>query len=404
MSEASGAPAAQDSAQRPGAMRAEKTSSASGRRYVILLCLLFLLAGAGCFGYWWYFLRFEESTDDAYVAGNQVRVSPLVSGTVMEIFVDDTEGVGAGALLLRLDDTDARLAYDQARAALADAVRGCGSLMAESDRLASLVELRSVELARAQGDWDRREDRKTRLSVSDEEWSHARDNLAIARKALRVAEEDLRRQRLLLHDSPLHEQPQVLLAAEQLREAWLALRRCEIRSPVDGYVAKRSVQVGMRVTAGTPLMAVVPLDRLWVDANFKEVQLGRMRIGQPAKIKADMYGSSVIYAGRVAGFSAGTGSSFSLLPPENATGNWIKVVQRVPVRIEFEPEAFAARPLLVGLSCTVYVDVSDEGGSMRIAPSGADSESAPRFATSVPAYDMTEINREIREIIDANAE
>ena len=386
-------------------MRYAAKIARSGRvRLIGGLCLLFLLIGAAWLGYWLFFLRFEESTDDAYVAGNLVRISPLVSGSVKEILADNTQAVAAGQVLVRLDDTDAVLALERARSDLADAVRQVRSLMSESDRLAAVVTLRKKELDKAQGDLARRVNRKTAMSVSEEELSHARDNFAIARIALAVAEHGLQVNHTLLQDKPLQEQPQVLLRAQKLREAWLALKRCEIRSPVDGYVAKRSAQVGAYVTPGTPLMAVIPLGEVWVDANFKEVQLTRMRIGQPAVIEADIYGRSVKYKGEVLGFSAGTGSSFSLLPPENATGNWIKVVQRVPVKISLDKAELDKAPLLIGLSCTVHVKVGDSGGAMLspLPPRGA-ADNAPVYSTTALEYDLGEINREIEAIILDNA-
>ena len=384
--------------------RASRIARSGRIRLIGGLGLLFVLIGAAWFGYWLFFLRFEESTDDAYVAGNLVRVSPQVSGSVREILADNTQAVSTGQVLVRLDSTDAALALERARSDLADAVRQTRSLMSESDRLASVVELRKKELEKAKGDWARRINRKTAMSVSEEELSHARDNLEIARKALEVAEHSLRVNHMLLQDKPLREQPQVLLRVQKLREAWLAFKRCEIRSPANGYVAKRAAQVGAYVTPGTPLMSVIPLGEVWVDANFKEVQLKRMRIGQPVVIEADIYGRSVKYKGKVLGFSAGTGSAFSLLPPENATGNWIKVVQRVPVKIVLDKEELTNAPLLIGLSCTVHVRVSDSGGAMlHPLPSPDAVTGAPVYATTALEYDPGEINREIEEIILANA-
>ncbi len=367
------------------------------------ICLLFLLLGGGWAGYWVLFLRDIESTDDAYTAGNLVRVSPRVSGTVKDIYVDNTQMVREGQVLARLDDADARLALERARSSLADAVRQTQGMMRESERLAAVISLRRTELTRAEGDYDRRRDRKTALSVSAEELSHARDNVAQAAAALRIAEHALQANRALLLNTPLPEQPLVRLRAHQLREAWLNLQRCEIKSPASGQVAKRAVQVGAHANPGDPLMAVVPLDGVWVDANFKEVQIGRMRIGQKARVRADMYGSSVTYSGTVVGFSAGTGSSFSLLPPENATGNWIKVVQRIPVKIALDPGQLGNSPLLVGLSCSVSVDVRDAGGSM-LATSPGQGPETPVFSTEALDQNLESINQEIESIIASHSD
>jgi len=380
---------------------ASKTDTPQNSRMRLLsaFCALFLSVGLAAACYWFFFLRFEVSTDNAYVAGNLVRITPQVAGSVAAIMADTSQGVQAGQTLVRLDDTDARLALERARSALADTVRRTRSLVAESDRLASMLELRRKELAKARGNLERRQTSKQSMAVSDEDLHHARDNLAIAEAALRVAHNDMRRNRMLLQGTPLREQPPVLLEASRLREAWLAWKRCEIKSPVDGYVARRTVQVGMQVTPATPLMAVVPLAEVWVDANFKEQDLAHMRIGQPAVVRTDMYGGSVQYNGTVVGFSPGTGSSFSLLPPENATGNWIKVVQRVPVKIVLQQHALAKAPLLVGLSCSVQVDVSDHSGSMLGV---AVPQDAPVFKTDVLEYDLAEIDQEIDAIISGH--
>ncbi|MDR2075510.1 MAG: efflux RND transporter periplasmic adaptor subunit [Desulfovibrio sp.] len=363
------------------------------------LCLFFLLAGGAWLFYWIFFLAARESTDDAYVSGNQARISAQVTGTVKEIFADNTQAVRSGQILVRLDDTDARLALSRARASLADTVRRTRGLMLESERLSAIADQRLREYDKAWSDYARRREHRTAMSVSEEELSHARDNAAIAQSALRAARLALEANHALLGEGPLREQPQVLLAADRVREAWLALKRCEIASPVDGFVARRSAQVGLRVTPGQPLMAVIPLAGIWVDANFKEVQLSRMRIGQPAVIRTDFYGGSVLYQGTVAGFTAGTGSSFSLLPPENATGNWIKVIQRVPVKIALNPDEVAQNPLLLGLSCLVSVDVSDARGRM-LAPA---TETPALYATDVLTLDPASVNAEIEEIIRANS-
>jgi membrane fusion protein (multidrug efflux system) len=342
------------------------------------------------------FLRWEESTDDAYVAGNIARVVPFQAGNVKEVLADVTDEVARGQILVVLDDTDARLALERARAALADAVRTVCGQIAETARLTALVELREREMKRAQGDYDRRRKSTSPMSVSEEEMGHARDNLAIAVMALEVARHDRARSFHLVQDTPVERQPQVLARSDAVREAWLALRRCTIKSPVAGRIAKRGVQVGMHVTPGTALMAVVPLEEVWVDANFKEGQLENVKPGQKAMIEVDMYGSSKSFSGIVAGLSPGTGSAFSLLPPENATGNWIKVVQRVPVRIVLNVEELRRTPLLVGLSCIVKVDISPEAG-------GGPVPDLPASTTDVLVEDTAEIDAEIAAIIREHA-
>lgn len=374
----------------------------SPRVRLVRALLVFFCLAALVWGFYWFLeLRGTEHTDDAYVSGNLVQITPQIAGSVTAIFVDDTQGVKAGQLLVRLDSTDAALALNRARLALADSVRQTAGRMAESARLATVVELRRAELAKAEGDYERRKNaHATRtMAVSEEDLIHSRDAATVARVGLRVAQRDLAANQALLLDTPIEQQPDVLLRSHQLREAWLELLRCDIKSPVDGVVAKRSVQVGARVAPGMPLMAVVPLHDVWVNANFKEVQLKDMRIGQKVSVEADFYGNSVKYHGSVAGFNAGTGSSFSLLPPENATGNWIKVVQRLPVKIVIPAEELDAHPLFVGLSCFVSVDTSDADGPMLLTP----QESKAVYSTTVLDYDLSQADKEIAEIIRANA-
>lgn len=373
---------------------------ASRRRLSLILLLgIFALAG-GVYTYQWFtVLRHQQETDDAYVGGNTVQIAPQIAGSVTAIAADDTDTVQAGAVLVRLDPADASLALEKARTLLAETVRQTRRLMTETAQLTAVVTQRRTDLARAHGDLARRESLVKADAVTKEDLQHAREAVQASEAALRNAEEQLKANKTLLLDTPLAQQPAVERAATQLREAWLTLQRTNIVSPVTGQVARRSVQVGTRVAPGTPLMAVVPLNHVWVDANFKEVQLRDMRIGQPAVITADMYGSTVHYTGKVAGFAAGTGSAFALLPPQNASGNWIKVVQRVPVRIELDPAQVAQHPLRVGLSMLVKVDTTNTSGPVMA--------SAPRqnaaYATTALEVDMREADAMIRQIITANA-
>jgi membrane fusion protein (multidrug efflux system) len=384
--------------------------SGRGRRIALgTLALLVLLAAAGWGVYWWTTLRFIESTDNAYVQAPLVQITPLVDGTVVEVLVDDTDRVAAGQPLVRLDPTDARLALERSQAALAQAVREVrvmraqdGSLDAQSKLRRAEVERQRAEMARAADDAARRRALVDSGAVSDEQMKHAEATLAAARSALaaslsaQAAAEQQALGNLALSDGTRIEgHPNVLRAAAALREAWLALQRSELRAPQAGQVARRTVQVGQHVAAGAVLMSLIPLDKVWVEANFKEVQLRRMRIGQPVTLHADAYGSSVEYRGRVAGIGAGTGAAFALLPAQNATGNWIKVVQRVPVRIELSDGPLAEFPLRVGLSmaATVHLD-------------GAAAAGAPPPPAAPPAdaraAELAEADQLVRRIIDAN--
>ena len=370
------------------------------RKTVLLgLAVLFLVLGAGWAAYWTVFLRNMESTDDAYVAGYEVSIMAQTEGNVTDVLADDTDFVRAGDVLVRLDATDAKLALENAIYELAGEVREMQRLRIESVRLDAVVEQREKELAKLRADLKRRIALGKRDALAEEELQHARDYVLVAEAALREAREQRKANQALLLDTPLEKQPAILLAAQKVRETWLALKRTDIKSPVSGFVAKRNIQAGGRAVLGKALMIVAPLESVWVDANFKEIQLGRIRIGQRAEITADMYGDDVVYHGTVAGFEAGTGSVFSLLPPQNATGNWIKIVQRVPVRIRLEPAELKKRPLMLGLSAMVRVNTSDSSGPMLTFSPGR----RQTMTTTALAIDMTEADALIDSIIKENA-
>jgi membrane fusion protein (multidrug efflux system) len=317
-----------------------------------------------------------EGTDNAYVQGNVVQITPQIAGTVLAIRAEDTDFVQAGQPLVSLDPTDARVALEQAEAQLAQTVREVRTLYTNNAALKAQVAARQADVARAEADYARAQDDVRRRApllqtgaVGKEEFQHTqaqanalRSTVQAAQSALDAAREQLASNQSLTEGTSVEQHPNVQQAAARVHEAYLALKRSELPAPVSGYVAKRTVQVGQRVQPGAPLMTVVALDRVWVDANFKESQLRQLRIGQPATLKADVYGKKVEYHGRVEGLGAGTGSAFALLPAQNATGNWIKIVQRVPVRIALDPKELQANPLRVGLSMDVEVDVRDASG------------------------------------------
>ncbi|THC45345.1 efflux RND transporter periplasmic adaptor subunit [Massilia sp. Mn16-1_5] len=315
----------------------------------------------------------RAETDNAYVGGNLVNVSSQVAGSVIEIRADETQMVQAGAEIVRLDPSDAEIALTQAEARLGSAVRQQRERYSNVEQLLAVVAQRRVALQTAAEDLGRRTPLAGEQVVSGEDVAHARRAVEDARAALDVALKQVAAARAGTAGVDAAHHPSVLAAKAEYLSAWLAARRNAIVAPVSGYVAKRSVQVGSRVTPGAPLLSVVPLDQLWVDANFKESELRDIRVGQPVTIEADMYGDKVTFHGKVLGLAAGTGSAFSLLPAQNASGNWIKVVQRVPVRISLDPKELAAHPLRVGLSATVNVDISrKEGGALgAVAPAPA---------------------------------
>ncbi len=337
---------------------------------------LVVLLGLAYGGYEWYLGRHEEATDNAYVQGNVVQITPQVGGTVTAIFADDTDFVKAGQPLVQLDPADAKVAMDQAEANLAQAVRQVRTLYANNTSLGAQIAVRESDIARAKTDLARATDDLNRRqslvgngAVSKEELGHAQSQVAAAQNALAAAQagvtaarEQLNSNQTLTEGTRIDSHPSVMAAAAKVREAYLAVHRAALPAPVDGYVAKRTVQLGQRVGAGAPLMSIIPLNQLWVDANFKEVQLRNIRIGQPVLLTADVYGKKMEYKGTVSGLGAGTGAAFALLPAQNATGNWIKVVQRVPVRIALDAQQLLQNPLRVGLSMEATVDVSDQSG------------------------------------------
>lgn len=348
------------------------------KKALTAIALALLLGGAAYGAYYALVANHYEHTDNAYVQANVVQITPQVSGTVLAIHADDTDVVKAGQLLIKLDAVDAQVALDQAQAQLAQTVREVRTLFANNGSLQSQIQVRQAdvskaqnEVARAQDDVNRRAPLLASGAVGKEEFNHAQSQLTTARSALAAAEsalvtarEQLASNQSLTDGTSVVQHPNVQRAAARVREAYLAVKRVTLVAPVDGYVAKRSVQVGQRVQAGAALMTVVALDQPWVDANFKESQLQRVRIGQPATLTADVYGQKVVYHGTVSGLGAGTGAAFSLLPAQNATGNWIKIVQRVPVRVTLQADEVKAHPLRVGLSMEVEVDVSKQDGQM----------------------------------------
>jgi membrane fusion protein (multidrug efflux system) len=359
---------------------------------LLILVLLLIIAAAAGGAYWHSVARWQESTDDAYVAGHVVQITPQVGGTVRAVFVEDTDSVAAGEVLVELDAADGRVALDQAEAALALAVREVRALYVNNERLRAEVLARQTEVRRLEADVARRTAIAAAGAVSREDLEHSRMALAVARAALLAAREQLAASLVLTEGADVGGHPRVMQAASRVEEAWLACARTRIVAPLAGQVAKRNVQTGQRVAAGAPLMAIVPLDRLWVDANFKEVQLDAMRIGQPVRLHADYYGSGVEYHGRIAGLAAGTGSAFALLPAQNATGNWIKVVQRVPVRVELEAAELAKYPLRIGLSMQATVDIRDQSGTAVSVPTTANSRVAA-VAGPAPSDDALDAAR-----------
>ena len=369
------------------------------RRKALLILAVIVIVALVVWGLWYFTVgRWHESTDDAYVQGNVVSITPQIMGTVVSIGAEDGMKVAAGQVLVQLDPNDAKVAYEQAVANLANTVRQVRGLYSTVNAGRADIAAAQVAVQKARADVRRRAGLVATGAVSAEELAHAREALSAAEAALSSSHGELSRSSALVDSTTLDAQPQVLAAAAQLRSAYLNLQRAAIVAPVAGYVAKRSVQLGQRVQPGMPLMTVIPLEQAWVDANFKETQLAHMRLGQPVELTSDLYGGDVVFNGRLGSLGLGTGSAFSLLPAQNASGNWIKIVQRVPVRIELDPKQLAGHPLRLGMSMSVDVTVRDQDG--RVLPLATPAR--PVLSTEAYAKQLSQADALIHEIVQAN--
>ena len=364
-------------------------------QHVVAAALLIGAAGAA-----WTMLAptGKQVTEDAYVEGNVVQVTPQLSGSVTQIGADNTDYVQAGQVLVRLNDVDTQLALSRAEAQLSKAVRQVRVEFANVGQFRANMTLRAADLARAEADLARRHELANTGAISGEDIHHAEDGVKTARAALSVAEEQLASASALVDQTSIASHPEVQAAVAQLRDAYIASVRTTLRAPVSGLVTKRNVQLGQRVNTGAALMSIVAPEQMWVNANFKESQLGEIHIGQPVTLSADVYGKAVSYSGRVIGQDAGTGSAFALLPAQNATGNWIKVVQRVPIRIALDPKELAAHPLKLGLSMRVAVDTSDRSGP--VAMNTVAKRAA--YSTDVFQHELEQADQLVERIIAAN--
>ncbi|MGC4028307.1 MAG: HlyD family efflux transporter periplasmic adaptor subunit [Steroidobacteraceae bacterium] len=378
---------------------APPAANGNRRRILVIIAVIFLVLGAAWLLLDRLVLSQRESTDDAYVAGNQVRISSQLGGTVVEVLAGNTSRVEAGQVLVKLDPTDAQQALDRASAALAQAVRQVRANVQSADQFDALIKVRRLELTRAEADLSLREPLLAERAVADEEVRHAREAVALAQAQLSQAQRQAAASRALVDATTVADNPAVLAQRAAYRDAWIAVHRTAIVAPVAGYVAQRSVQLGQRIAPGEPLMTVIPLQDVWLDANFKESQLRNLRIGQPVRITSDQYGRSVVYHGQVVGLQAGTGAAFSLLPPQNASGNWIKVVQRVPVKIALDRDEVAANPLRIGLSMDAVVDTHERGGPVLAAEPASDVQEI----TAAYAADLAAADAAATEIVQRNS-
>lgn len=390
----------------------QKSTQQRNKKALLLMTLVFFAIGATWaalyFGTW----AHQETSENAYVNGRVVQITAQVHGKVTRILVDDTDFVQAGQILLQLDDNDARLALEKAQSALVQAIRqnakmhsGVNAAAAQAAAQVADVNRAQVALRNAEADWKRRELLRGSDAISVEELAHAKmalDNARAVFQAAKAAAMSAQAQEQVQRDAlgkqvVLERQPEIMAAVSQFKEAWLALQRTKIRAPVAGQVARRSVQLGQQIGAGAPLMAIVPMDDLWVDVNFKETQLARLKVGQKVYLSSDVYGEDVPFTGIIQGMSAGTGSAFSLLPAQNATGNWIKVVQRVPVRVALDKRELVAHPLRIGLSMRARVNVSDASLGKSVASTKLQAASEP-----VLSEDLAQADKLVADILAAN--
>lgn len=362
--------------------------------YLIICAILLLLALL----YWFFIWRVEAYTNDAYVQGNQVYITALHDGFVTGIYTDDSFLVKKGQLIVQLNETDAKIAFKKAQNNLAKAVREVCQAFHQGFVLAALIEKRQAQLLKAQQDFKHRYDVIKEQGVSLEDYEHATDKLQMMQAQLKATINKYKKILSFVQGTSIYGHPSVLVAAQAVRDTWVRLYRCRIYAPVDGLVAQRTIQVGMWVKPNMPLMSVIPLDQIWVNANFKETQMKKMRIGQPVKVTSDLYGWGVVYHGKIVGLPGGAGNAFSLLPPQNLSGNWIKIVQRLPVRVELLADELKKHPLRIGLSMEVTADLSNQSG--KLVP--INSKGSPNYITHI--FEKEEIGDEqlIQKIIAKN--
>ncbi|MBJ3814751.1 HlyD family efflux transporter periplasmic adaptor subunit [Shimwellia pseudoproteus] len=383
----------------PDTTEQRQRASKRKRNFAILLIII-ALAVAGTLTWYLLYGRYYEETDDAYVDGNQVILTPRVSGTVTQVSVDEGDYVQKGQPLVLLDPSDTDVALQQAEAALASTVRQVRGLYSTADNYRAQVAAKKVALQQAESDYARRQRIFASGAVSAEDLSHYRDTVNTARNDLIAAEQALRTNQAMVDDTVINSHPEIKSAVADLRQKYLDHARTTIVAPVSGFVAKRAVQLGMRVDAGTTLLAIVPLDQVWVNANFKESQMREMRIGQQVTLTADLYGDDVTYRGRIESLGIGTGSAFSLLPAQNASGNWIKIVQRLPVRITLDPHDMAKHPLRIGLSMLATVDLRHTQGALLPDKTVAH----PRFSTDVYNDPLANAEQLVNKILQQNSQ
>lgn len=357
--------------------------------------MLILLVFIFCYLIWW---RFQEKTDDAYVNGNMITITPKQKGIVTTILADNTLMVEEGQPLLELDKTEYEIALNRAKADLGNAVRDVVQMFVKVRELEAKRDAKRSDFLRTCLDYKHRQELVLDQSVSQEDFEHSQTALFSAFSTLRETHQELEAARARVGNTTIPKHPAVERAKTHLQQAFLELRRCEIRSPARGIITQRKAQVGSWVGPSDALMSLVPVDQLWVDANYRETDLKNLRVGQPVLLQSDMYGKKVRYHGKIVGLNPGTGSIFSILPPQNASGNWIKIIQRIPVKISLDSDEIKKFPLILGLSMTVTADTHDRSGS-HLAKSSFDT---PIYQTDTYAFELDGADAMIHEIIREN--
>jgi membrane fusion protein (multidrug efflux system) len=364
---------------------------------VIGWCSLFLLAIIG-FISWEVFSHFYAYTDDAYVEGNKIMIMPLHDGFITDIYTDDTFLVKKGDVIIQLDETDFKLAYENEKALLGKMVREVCQTFHQAFAYAADIEVRKAELIKAKQDWDHRIAVVNQGGVSVENMEHAVAALKANYYAFKETESLYHKQTALIQGVSISDNPLVKAQIEKVKIAWVNLYRCKIYAPVDGLIAQRNAQVGMWFKAGDPLLTLIPLDQIWVNANFKETQMKRMRIGQKVRVTADLYGQGVKYRGTIVGLPGGAGNAFSILPPQNLSGNWIKIVQRLPVRVALDPDTLKKYPLRLGLSMRAFAKLEDQNGAL--VPTT--TQGSPHYTTAIFTKEEVGVDQIITEILTSN--
>ena len=369
------------------------------KRVLIWVTAFFCMIALGIFLWWVIWARFVESTKDSYVHGNQVILTPQVAGIVTAVHVNETDFVQEGQILVNLDETDRKIALESSKSHLAETVRTVTTMFENVYMLAAKLEMCQAELFSAEIDYLDRKQVVTQGAVSDEEYIHAESKFYSAKASVQAIKFQLMQAISMVQNTTVRTHPLIEHAKEGVKQAWVNLQRCTLRAPATGVVAQRRVQVGESVTTTSPLLAVVPLDQMWINANFKETDLSKIRIGQSVTMTADMYGGGVIFHGQVEGINSGSGAVFSPLPAQNATGNWIKIVQRIPVRISINQDQLRRFPLWLGLSMQVHVDIREVQGPRVSAP----KKDVPLYVTTVFQDQLQGVESMINEVIEQHS-